>query len=145
MVAQEAGHSCVYAVINALYVYIKDPIPGAFLHLAHETHMDDACVADQDIYAGNLRKGCLDSGAVCHIAADGFRAGGFCHGFGSFVFLFIKEVNPVTLGSEQLHSCGADTTAAAGNDNSRHIIFFCSWSGGRNTAGWKRSCCQTRS
>ena len=34
-----------------------------------------------------------------------------------------------------IYGGSADAPGAAGDDNGLHLIFFCSWSGGRNTAG----------
>ena len=97
--------------------------------------MDDAGVTDQDVHRGDLGKGFFDRGTICNIAADGGCAGGFCHSAGGFVFLFIKKEHTMALLGKQFYGCSTDSAAAAGDDHRCHIIFFCSWSGGRNTAG----------
>ena len=74
--------------------------------------MDDAGIAYQYIHIRNFGKSGMDSGSICHIAADGLRTGFQNQRIGGFMIFLIKKPNPVTPGGKQADSRGADAVGA---------------------------------
>ena len=144
MLFQKEGQGGTHAVVDALDVDGEDPVPVPLFHGLHQAVVANAGVADEDIHIREPSKGGLHGLGVCHIAADGLGPRGLAHGLSGGLVFFVQKIHPVPPGGEELYGGSADAPGAAGDDNGLHLIFFCSWSGGRNTAGWRRSCCRTQ-
>ena len=119
----EGRHGSADAVIDALDIHIKDPVPPLLGEHIDGGKVHNAGVADQNIHIRNGFKGGKYRLPVRHIAAEGHSVGAGSHSGCLLVFFFVKEIDPLAPGGEMFHGGLADAPGTAGDDNSFHIVF----------------------
>ena len=124
LLPQKEGQGGVDTVVDALDIHGKEPVPLRLGDLADETVVGDTCAANQDVYPGDLGKGCLYCGRIGYIALNSHGSGFPGHSLRSSVISGVEEPDPIPPGGKQPNSGGADTPGAAGNDNIRHGILL---------------------
>ena len=114
---QHRRQRCADAVKRAVDVYGEDAPPFIRRDLRNEAVVADAGVVDEHVNRANLRKRAAHGPRICHVAADGARAGLARDYLRGFVFFFIQKADSIAARGVQTNGGCADAARAAGDDD----------------------------